>query len=294
MDPASIPFCIAADRHPKPPRIQLPDNSCDCHAHIFGSLQDYPVVENRIYTPAPAFLDDYETLRQTLGIERSVIVQPSVYGTDNRATMDAVKAGGDDYRAVVVVAPDISLPELRVLHKQGARGVRINIVFGDTTELEALQLLAGKLAELDWHMQLLVDISRFSGFESFIAKLPVPVVLDHMGHMPVDRGINAAEFITLLKLLESGQCWVKLSGAYRLTNRQNPPYEDVAPFARALIQANPERMLWATDWPHPHIPVAMPNDGDLVDMFEDWLANSQLREQIYVLNPASLYGFEKS
>ncbi len=288
---STIPVCAAADKHPHSPRRDLPANTCDCHAHIFGPTELYPLASPRIYTPAPASFDEYTILRRTLGITRSVIVQPSVYGTDNRATLDAVKRGGDNYRAIVVVDSSANRQQLEKLHDQGARGVRINVVFGDRTELDSVRQLATTLAELGWHLQMLVDISRFTGFDPFVRELPVPVVLDHMGHLPVARGVNSAGFKALLGLLDSGQCWVKLSGAYRMTEQSKPPYTDVAPLAKALVETNPQRLVWATDWPHPHIPVEMPNDGDLVNMFEDWLPNDEVRQQIYVHNPAQLYGF---
>ena len=286
-----VAVCAAADKQPRRPRRKLPANSCDCHAHIFGPQDSYPLAPARFYTPSPASYDEYQQLRHRLGVTRSVIVQPSVYGTDNRATLDAVMAGGENYRAIVVVEPFATRQQLEDLHKQGARGVRINVVFGDSTGLQAVRDLAATLADVGWHLQMLIDISRFPEFADFIRALPVPVVLDHIGHMPVKRGLNSPEFVALLRLLGSGQCWIKLSGSYRMTQQTKPPYTDVAPFVEALIATNAERLVWATDWPHPQIPVDMPNDGDLVDMFEDWLPNDDVREQIYVHNPAHLYGF---
>ncbi len=283
------PLCAPADPAPKAPNFTVPSGACDCHAHVFGPASK--LVASRLYTPPAAPLADYKNMLGVTGIERAVIVQPSVYGTDNRATLQAVAQAGGAFRAVVVVDPDVTIAELEAMHAQGARGARVNALFSGRSERAALLDLGVKLAEVGWHMQMLVDVSTFEDLEGFVAGLPVPVVFDHMGHVHVSNGLDDVGFMALLRLMESGQAWVKLSGSYRITGQDQPPYTDVTPFAQAVVAANSERCVWASDWPHPHIQVPMPNDGALLDMLFDWVPNTDTRNRILVNNPARLYGF---
>lgn len=267
----------------------MPPGACDCHAHVFSDLSR--LVPGRVYTPPAASLEAYRQMLDVIGIKRAVIVQPSVYGSDNRATLDAVARAGEAFRAVVVLDDTATRRDLEMMHDQGARGTRVNALFSGDAEREDLFRLGRLLADQGWHMQMLIDVSRFADLEGFVRALPVPVVLDHMGHMPCAEGPNAPGFQALLRLLGEGRVWTKLSGSYRITAEAEPPYGDVTPFARALVAANPDQCVWASDWPHPHIPVAMPNDGDLVDMLADWVPDTATRNRILVDNPARLYGF---
>ena len=286
----SAPLCAAADAAPQAPRFTPPPGACDCHSHIFGPASQ--LVANRLYTPPDASLESYLHLLNALGLSRSVIVQPSVYGTDNRATLAAVAEAGQNFRAVVVVDDHISLAELHALHQQGARGARVNALFPSDAQLENLHRLARTLADTAWHLQILTDVSTFPDLEVLVNSLPVPVVFDHMGHIPAQLGVNHPGFQALLRLVGEGRAWAKLSGAYRITAQDHPPYTDVAPFAQALIRANPEQLVWASDWPHPHIRPPMPNDGHLLDMLADWVPDTVTRGRILVDNPARLYGFD--
>ncbi len=288
--PNAAPMCVAADPRPLNPTFAVPAGGCDCHAHVFGSSSR--LVPHRAYTPPDAGFDEYLHLLQILGLTRGVIVQPSVYGTDNRATLAAVEEGGPNFRAVVVVDEDIGSSELRKLHEQGARGARANALFQSNARLNDLQKLAHTLADVGWHLQLLVDVSNFEDLTQFVRKLPVPVVFDHFGHMPVQLGVNHPGFQAMLGLVSDGLAWVKLSGSYRITAQDHPPYSDVAPFAQALIRANPDQLVWASDWPHPQISRSMPNGGPLLDMLADWAPDKSLRSKILITNPAHLYGFE--
>ena len=289
-----IPLCAPADPTPRPSSLTMPANACDTHAHIFGPKDRYPLVANRTYTPPEASLESYNTLLKILGVERAVIVQPSVYGTDIRATLDAVSSSDGRFRAVVVVDDNCSVEDLHAYRSLGARGARVNLLFRSDAELGNLQRLARSLADIDMHMQMLVDVAVFDGLYDFVSDLPVPVVFDHMGHMPARLGINHPGFQALLRLLGQGECWVKLSGAYRFTEQRYTPYDDVAPFAQALAATNPDNVLWATDWPHPQIPVPMPNDGDLLSLLSDWVPDEITRNRILTDNPARLYGFDES
>lgn len=286
------PTCPGPDPQPRKPSRVLPAGACDCHFHIFGSEQEQSFTPHRSYTPPPATLDALRQLQKTLGISRGVIVQPSVYGSNNQTTLAALKTGGDDFRAVVVIDATTSQQELEAMNRLGVRGVRINLIFKSGVEVSDVAALAEKVAPFGWHLQLLIDITEFADLYDTIASLPVPVVIDHMGHMSTSCGVDHPGFKDLLRLLQEGRAWVKLSGAYRFTSSAAFPYDDVTPYAKALIGANPDRVLWASDWPHPCIPVEMPNDTDLLEAMFDWAdQDDELIGKILVDNPAALYGF---
>lgn len=289
---AMIPVCESMDPAPREPGFTVPPGAVDCHAHVFGPASRYPYHEARTYTPPDASLAQYRHLHRTLGIERGVLVQPSVYGLDNSATRDALRAlrdAGQDYRGIAVVDSGVEDRELDALAADGFRGVRLNLLFKGGIAWRDVEALAGRLAERNWHLQFLVDVSDFEDLEARVRQLPVPVVVDHMGHMACRKGIDQPGFQALCRLMAAGHAWVKLSGAYRITGQRQTPYEDVVPFARRLIEANPEQCVWGSDWPHPHIPVSMPNDGPLLDALVDWAPEVEIRNRILVDNPDRLY-----
>lgn len=292
--PDTIPFCAAADPFPRPASFAPPAGSCDTHAHVFGPVERYPYTPNRSYTPPDASPGAYLHLHRTLGIERGVLVQPSVYGTDNRLMVDALhylQEQGLHYKGVAVVDADISERELDQLGRAGVCGVRMNLLFKGGIAWRDVEALARRLAERRWHLQFLIDVSEFEQLEARIRSLPTPVVIDHMGHMNVGKGLHHPGFQALLRLVEDARAWVKLSGSYRITNQPLAPYTDVHPFAQALVGANPQQMLWGSDWPHPHFGRAMPADGPLLSLLADWVPDESLRRRILVDNPARLYGF---
>jgi predicted TIM-barrel fold metal-dependent hydrolase len=295
MSPSDvIPLCAAADPFPRPASFAPPAGSCDTHAHVFGPAERYPYVPHRTYTPPDAPPGAYLHLHRALGIERGVLVQPSVYGTDNRLMVDSLhylREQGRHYKGVAVVDAAVSDTELDELDRAGVCGVRMNLLFKGGIAWSDVEALARRLAERRWHLQFLIDVSEFEQLVPRIRRLPVPVVVDHMGHMNVGKGLDDPGFCGLLELVREGQAWVKLSGSYRITNQPLPPYDDVIPFARALIAANPERMLWGSDWPHPHFGRAMPTDAVLLGLLADWAPDDLIRRQILVDNPARLYGF---
>jgi predicted TIM-barrel fold metal-dependent hydrolase len=231
----------------------------------------------------------------TLGVARAVLVQPSVYGTDNTVMLEAMKNDPSRLRGVAVVADDIPEAELKRLDAAGVRGVRVNIV--DVTDrkpgtlpLAALKALARRVQPLGWHMEFLMHVDEFPELDRAFAGFPVDIVLGHLGYMRTDKGIAAPGFQALLRLVKGGRCWVKFTGPYRISTAALP-HPDVTPFARALTSANPDRILWGSDWPHVMAKGAMPNDGDLADLLSDWIPDARLREQVLVRNPARLYGF---
>ena len=193
-------------------------------------------------------------------------------------------------RAIVVVNDDIELDEMKLLASHGAVGARVNMLFASNARLEKLQDLANKMADLDWHLQVLADVSNLPRLAELVDQLPVPLVFDHMGHVPVGKGLEEPGFQTLLKLLDTGDVWVKLSGAYRITANRSGDYSDVSPTAQALISANPGRLVWGSDWPHPSFDGPMPNDADLIDDLFNW-TDGETSRRILVENAERLYGF---
>src|SRR5271165_1675517 len=284
------PLCQPPNSDLSPPKFVPPSGTWDCHLHIVGPPEQYPHVPKRSYTPVEAHAEDYCNVTAALRLEHAVVVQPSFYGTDNRCTCDAVLASNGRWRGVAVVDPAISEAELTQLHEAGFRGVRINLLFKGGLAMEFLEQIARLIQPLDWHVQLLVDGRDLPELAPRLRKLTVPFVVDHMGHMPTSVGVQHPGFQTLLQLAREG-CWVKLSGPYRISG-QPYPYDDVVPFAHALVEAAPARMVWGTDWPHPAVSVPIPRGGDLMDLVPIWIPDAETRHRVLVENPARLYGFK--
>jgi len=292
---AEAPACAGPDFNPRAPKRGLPRRSCDTHAHIMGPKASHAYSPARIYTPPDCLLADYLHMLDTLGVERAVLVQPSVYGTDNAVMLGAMKATNGRLRGVAVVEEDISETDLKALSDAGVRGVRVNIVDvkdrkPGTLPMKSLSELARRIAPLGWHMECLLHADEFSDLDSTFADFPVEIVLGHLGYLTIGKTPDDAGFQALLRLMKSGRAWVKLTGPYRITAAP-PPYGDTVAFARALLEANRERVLWGTDWPHVMLKGKMPNDGDLADVIFDWMPDAGLREQVLSRNPAKLYGF---
>ena len=288
------PLCAPFDPRPRTPRVRMPARACDTHAHICGPIEKHPYSEHRIYTPPDAPLSAYIHMLETLGVERAVLVQPSVYGTDNRVMLGAMAGlGGDRCRGVAVVEPDVPDTALARMHEAGVRGVRVNVV--DVAQgkgvipIAPLARLAGRVKPYGWHVEFLMHADEFPDLDTQFADFPVDIVLGHLGYMKTDQGLRQAGYQAMLRLMQRGKCWVKLTGPYRIST-QPLPHPDTVPFARALLDAAPERVLWGTDWPHVMVKGAMPNDGYLADLLLEWVPES-LREQVLVTNPARLYGF---
>jgi predicted TIM-barrel fold metal-dependent hydrolase len=272
------------------PSWKAPPLSCDCHFHIFGPYDRFPLDAGRHYDPPAALIPAYLRMAEALGIGRMVIVQPSVYGTDNECSLDAAERFGLD-RARVVAVIDDSFDEaaLRAMHARGTRGVRFNAVSGNGTPLDQLDTLARRIAPLGWHLQVYAEGRQLPELAPRLAALPVPVVIDHMGGVRTAEGVNGAGFQALLRLLEAPRTYVKLCG-YRISSA-GPPFADVAPFARALLDASPDGCLWGTDWPHPSLSDWMPEDGALLDLLGEWAPGAAERKRVLVDNPTRLYGF---
>jgi predicted TIM-barrel fold metal-dependent hydrolase len=288
------PLCAAPDPKPQAPRFSLPHGACDTHAHICGPIAQYAYSQGRVYTPPDALLPAYRHLLDTLGVERAVLVQPSVYGTDNSVMLKAMAELGARCRGVAVVPDDIPDADLSRLHDAGVRGVRINVV--DVAEnkgvipIEALAKLGRRIKRYGWHVEFLMHADEFENLDEIFADFPVDIVLGHLGYMSTDKGLEQPGFQSLLRLMQLGKAWVKLTGPYRIS-KQPLPHADTVPFAHALLDAAPNRVLWGTDWPHVMVKGAMPNDGELANVLLDWIPDAQRREQVLVDNPAALYGF---
>mgnify|MGYP001321872827 CR=1 FL=1 len=294
--PATVaPVCAGPDFNPRQPKRRLPSRSCDAHAHILGPQATYAYSPARIYTPPDCLLSDYLHMLDILGIERAVLVQPSVYGTDNTVMLEAMKKAGNRLRGVAVVEKDVSDEALKALDAAGVRGVRVNIVDvkdrkPGTLPMDSLKALAERIAPLGWHMEFLMHADEFPDLDSTFEDFPVEIVLGHLGYLTIGKTPEDPGFQALLRLVKAGRAWVKLTGPYRITAAPLP-YGDTAPFAGALLEANRERVLWGTDWPHVMLKGKMPNDGDLADVLIDWMPDPAVREQVLTRNPAKLYRF---
>ncbi len=229
-------------------------------------------------------------MHRALGIERGVLVQVSVHGTDNRLLVETLRRHPERLRGIAVVTPDVAEAELDVLDAAGVRGLRCNELFGGGIGLEAIETLARRIARRGWHLQLLMDGRRLPSISARLTQLPVPFVIDHMGYIPTASGLDGPGFRELCTLLKEADCWVKISGANRISS-QPIPYRDTIPIAQALVAVRPERVVWGSDWPHVAIKGPMANDGVLLDLLAKWVPDEAARNRILVDNPAALYGF---
>ena len=296
LDLDGIPVCDGPDATPRKPRLEAPRGSIDCHAHIFGPVSRYPYSPKRLFTPRDVSVRQYRQLLGALGIERAVLVTPSVYGMDNERQLDVLNEMQGQWRGVAVVPTDVSDAELERLHGAGFRGVRVNLFAKSGLVLDDLEAIAARISAYKWHVQLHVDARNLEELSSRLRRLPVDIVFDHMGHVPAAAGIAHPGFVALLDLMKQGKFWAKLSAPYRLSEMPSP-YADVIPFAQALIQAAPERVVWGSDWPHPAVPghmpanFVMPNDGDLLDILALWTDDVAQQQKILVDNPRRIYDF---
>lgn len=289
------PLCASFDPNPRKPRIAIPAQACDTHAHVCGPEARYPYYSKRTYTPPDSLLPAYQHMLAELGIQRAVLVQPSVYGTDNRAMLDAMTVAGPKFRGVAALADDVSDEEIRRMHEAGVRGARLNIVDvkdrkPGTLPLAQLERLARRIRPFGWHMEFLMHVDEFPDLDQLLGSFPVDTVFGHLGYVKTNLGIDNPGFQALLRLIKAGRAWVKLTGPYRIS--PSPlPHSDTDGFARALVAAAPQQVVWGSDWPHVHIKTPMPNDADICDLLAAWIPNEAQRKQVLVDNPARLYQF---
>jgi predicted TIM-barrel fold metal-dependent hydrolase len=287
-----------------PVSFEVPRGACDCHTHIHGDPERFPFFPGRVYTPEMALPEEMAALHRALGMQRVVIVTPSVYGTDNSATLYGMKARGADARGVAVIDDKTPESELDAMARAGVRGIRLNLATGGASDPAAgrsrFERAVERVKGRNWHVQLYTNLATIAAIRDLVAVSPVPVVFDHFGGARAELGPRQPGFAELLDLVRSGRAYVKISGAYRSSNLA-PDYADVMPLAQALIAANPQRIVWGTDWPHPNsasgrkatevTPLFQIDDGRLLNQLPAWAPDAATRSKILVDNPARLYGF---
>ena len=287
VTPGYLAFCP----NPKRPDHALPPNACDAHCHVFGPAAKFPFASGSTYVPIDAPKEILFERHRHLGVSRAIIVQASCHGTDNTAMLDALRAGGDNYRGVAVVAEEVTERALQEMHAAGVRGVRFNFVkrLGGGRPPGVHRTILNRIESLGWHVVVYFDAEDLEDLAPFLRSIAVPVVIDHMGRVPVSQGLASRPFRLLRDLLAGdGKFWVKISCPERLS-RTGPPWSDVDPIARELLRTAPDRVLWGTDWPHPNMKSHMPDDGVLVDRIVALCDTPDLRRRVLVDNPARLY-----
>jgi predicted TIM-barrel fold metal-dependent hydrolase len=273
------------------PKLKAPANACDCHMHIYDAK--YPTDPKATLRPADALVADYKLLQKRIGTSRNVVVTPSTYGTDNRVTLDAIAQIGPTARGVAVVDATVTDAELKRLNGLGIRGIRFNLVQAGATTAEMIEPLSRRVNDLGWHIQIHMKGEQIAGIEDMLLRVPSPIVFDHLGRLAQPNALDNPGFKTISKLIDKGRTWVKLSGAYQDTKVGPPTYSDTVAVARAYIKAAPERMVWASDWPHP-TEKDKPDDAVLFGLLAEWAPDEAMRTRILVQNPATLYGFPAS
>ncbi|WP_186018019.1 amidohydrolase family protein [Burkholderia gladioli] len=283
--------CLPPDPNPTRPSQGLPAGAWDAHCHVFGPGDVFPYAPDRSYTPPDAPYARLVDLHDFLGLERGVIVQASCHGTDNTAMLDAIARSEGRYKGVAIVDGDITDQQLAELDARGVCGVRFNFVahLGGAPDLDVFDRVLERIQHLGWHVVLHLDAQDILTYADRIERIEVPFVIDHMGRVRAEAGLEQQPFAELLALMRNPLAWVKVCGAERVSVGRKP-FDDAIPFARALIEAAPDRVLWGTDWPHPNISKDMPNDGGLVDLLFRFCPDAELRQKLLVDNPNRLYG----
>ena len=275
----------------EPPKLKAPPNACDCHMHIYDSR--FPVAPNAKLRPPNASVDAYRLFQKRIGATRNVVVTPSTYGTDNSCTLDAMAKLGATACGVAVVDTSVADADLKRLNDLGIRGIRFNLVHSGATTIDMLEPLSKRVNDLGWHVEIQMLGGQIVETADLLQRLPSPIVFDHMARLPEPAGVDHPAFALVLKLIEKGRTWVKLSGAYADSRTGPPAYADVSKVARAYVKASGERMVWGSDWPHPTEKAdAKPDDGILFDLLADWAPDETMRNRILVDNPATLYRFD--
>lgn len=285
-----IPSCKGPDPATRTPRYQTPAGACDTHCHVFGPGALFPYAPDRAYTPPDAPFEALVRLHGVLGIERAVIVHASCHGSDMAVTLDAIERSNGAMRGVCVVDPGVTDAEFERLHAGGIRGVRFNFVrhLGGMPDMGFFDRVLRQVEGLGWHVVLHLDAQDVVPLAPVLSGIRIPFIIDHMGRVRAKDGLQQPAFRQLLDLMRNPLAWVKICGAERISST-GAPFRDALPFARALLDVAPDRVLWGTDWPHPNIAGDMPNDGDLVDLLAEAVDDEALRHRVLVGNPTRLY-----
>lgn len=292
--PKPLALCLPPDANHKTPRFKCPPGTADCHVHVYGPDSKYPPAPTRGLEVPDALPGELRRMLDSLGVDRVVLVQPSTYGVDNSRHLDAIGEMGRPTRAVISLPADTADAELDRLHELGVRGVRYQIGNTGAIPLDEMPVFAKRLAGRGWHVQLHVmnnaDGAALTRVEDMLANLASDLVIDHLGSLHPDMGLDQLGFQTLLRLVRSGRCWVKVSGGYRMS-KHPPYYPDMTSFVQALVAERGDRLVWSTDWPHVGLSQNMPNTTDLLDLMWTWVPDEAARNRIFVDNAAALYGF---
>ena len=269
---------------PVAPKRRPPPDSCDCHVHIFDSTAP---------TSAPrwATVAAYVELGRRLGMDRAVLVQPNAYRTDNTVLITALAALAPEARGVAIVDASVTDEELDRLTRAGVRGARFHMLPGGIFSWTDLQPIATRVAAFGWHIQLQMDGRLLHDVETELKQLPTALVIDHVGKFLEPVPVDAPGFQALLRLLDTGRCWLKLSAPYEVSREGPPTYGDVGILATVAVRAAPERMLWGSNWPHASLKEELPDDAMLLDLLSVWVPDEQARKAVLVDNPSALYGF---
>ena len=284
------------DPNPKPPRLKAPAGSWDTHFHIWGPPHLFPYSEKRRYTPPAAPVEHYLAMAKVLGLSRGVIVQPSAHANDVRVTLNAIEVSEGKLRGMIRADAALTVEELKRLHAKGVRGLRIALraKHGNAFDPTLFNQMATLVTPMRWPLDLQIDDDAIVPMFDLIRSVRAPVIIDTFGHIDFRKGgLEQPAFQALLRLLDTGNVWIKLHGANRFLS-WGVRYEDIVTTARAFIARAPDRMLWGTDWPHSEIyePGRMPNDGDLLDMLLDYAPDEMVRKKILVDNPEALFDFD--
>lgn len=289
---ADTPTCPGPDPNPHAPAFALPENSCDAHCHIFGPTSRFPYAPDRTFTPPEVPLEHLMALHAVLGLGRAVIVQSACHGSDHAALLDALQRGRGAYRGVALVSPGTPPDEVARLHEAGVRGTRLHFTphLGAAPSPAEIDAVVDLVRPYGWHLALHVAGSGIADHEDLVRSLSLPVVIDHMARVDLKEGLDGPSVAALRRLLDTGEVWVKLSGADRLAT-EPPRLDDAARLGRLLAEHAPERVLWGTDFPHPNTHGFMPNDGDLADLIAEIAPTEAARHRLLVANPAECFGW---
>ena len=283
--------CLPFDPNPRAPSFAPPPGAWDTAVHVFGPADRYPAVATALYAPPVAPMAALQSLHSVLGIERGVIIQPSIYGADHSLLRELLTAGGGAYRGIAVLDDTVSDSELEDLDRAGVRGVRLNFAkfLGAVPERGSVDRLVARIAAFGWHAILHVEGHDLVEQEDYFRRFPVPVVIDHMAHLDCRAGIDQKPLRLMIDMMQSGNCWVKIANGDRMSH-QGPPYADTVAIAQAIIDAGPDRVIWASDWPHVYyLKPEMANDGELMDLLGVYAPDPAVRDRILVDNPRMLY-----
>ena len=279
------------DADPKKPKIKAPPGACDTHIHLFGPAAKYPFAPDSPYTSRDALPETFMALQDTLGLSTAVIVSPGGYGRNYSLLADVLTKYPERFRGIALLRDDTPSSEIERLTRLGVRGMRMMSHKRGQHVPNYSKEIAARVHEHGWHIQFYPHGTDIIEYADKLLALPNQVVLDHFASIPAAGGIDQPAVKAVLKMLDSGRVWLKLSGPMRCTD-EPPPYPSLTPLAHVFVKHAPDRMVWGSDWPHVNLDgMVMPNDGDLLDLLAEWVPEAAARNRILTQNPKALYGF---